>query len=244
MRDEFKAYYQSEHKIGLNNLVIVRFGLEPLERLEALQLSREECKSALNLPLDRKSVCLGYNAFPGQQHIDILESFRRHQDALSDRIHLVVPMTYGGDDRYKAKVSRMLHSTRYRFSVLSNFMNDREIAMLRKASDYFINLQITDQLSGSMLEHLYAGSNVLTGSWLPYGVLDELGVTLLKVDDVSGAAEKIAKHLMNGSGSKKSMNSEIIYEFSYWGNCIRSWNELYKVSQMRRDTAQKQQHMI
>jgi hypothetical protein len=139
-----------------------------------------------------------------------------------------VPLTYGGNVHYKDKIVRKLNSMDYQFTVLTSFLNDRQVAMLRKASDYFINLQITDQLSGSMLEHLYAGSTVLTGSWLPYNILDGLGIRLLKVNDVPQAAKVIKDHLLNGKTDDSEMNGKLIYDFSYWGNCIKSWNDLYK----------------
>jgi hypothetical protein len=226
MMEEFRSYYLKHHDIVFKQLSINRFGLAPLDDLKNLKLTREECKSELNLPIESITITVGYNAFRGQQHDEIIKSFKAVADKLDARVILLFPLTYG-DQVYGDHLNSKLQGLGLPYKVFSSFMTNREVALLRKASDYFINLQITDALSGSMLEHLYANSIVVTGSWLPYGVLDKLGIKIHKINDVSQVGEIMIKLIEDKTHNFDNTNGDKIFEFSYWGNCIKSWNELY-----------------
>jgi len=109
-------------------------------------------------------------------------------------------------------------------------MPDREIALIRKASDVFINVQVTDQFSGSMQEHLFAENVVITGDWLPYKTLDERGVFMRKVSSVDDVGRELLHVAHNLDSLRKNclINPDIIWELSSWEKNIQSWVGLYE----------------
>lgn len=229
MLNELAQYYKKNFNIEFSKLSIARFGLAPLEDLNSLELSKNECKAKLKIPNNSIAVCIGYNASIGQQHFEIFDSLSKMNNINADEIYLILPLTYGGNAAYIDQIIEKVNSLQFKFKIYTGFLSNKDVAILRKASDYFINLQITDQLSGSMLEHIFANNVVITGSWLPYDVLSELGIELVKIDQVNQIGKVLEKLIQSGAHLKnESGNSKIIYNNSYWGNCISAWNKLYE----------------
>lgn len=229
MLEEFAQYYREKYNIEFRKLTVVRFGLAPLEDMELLNLNKDKCKFKLNIPVESITVCIGYNAHLGQQHLEILESLGKINNELHENVYLLLPLTYGGNAEYIEKIIEKANNLKFKFRIFTEFLSNYDIAVLRMASDYFLNLQITDALSGSMLEHLYANNIVITGSWLPYNILSELGIDIVKINHVNQIGKVISELILSGAHyNNKSENRKILYDFSYWGNCIKEWNKLYE----------------
>jgi len=224
---EFDEYYNKRYS---SKLRICRFGLAPLEVLRDLELNQRECRKLLGLPEDSFIITVGYNNNPAQQHIKILNSIEKHKREIPKNVFLVLPMTYGATEEYRNTVRKHLEQHGFRYRIFDKFMPDEEMAMLRKASDLMIQVQITDQFSGSMQEHLYTENIVITGDWLPYGILDEKGVFMLKVSSVEEVGEKLVYALNNLDSLKEKCkkNPEIIWELSRWEKNIQSWIDIYE----------------
>jgi len=224
---EFDDYYDKRYS---SKLRICRFGLAPLEVLRKLDLNKMECRKHLELPEDSLILTVGYNNSPAQQHIEILNSIQKRRREVPENLFLVFPMTYGATDEYRNTVRKHLEQHGFRYKIFDKFMPDEEMAMLRRASDLMIQVQITDQFSGSMLEHLYTENVVITGDWLPYGTLDEKGIFMLKVSSVEEVGEKLVYALNNLDSLKEKCkkNPEIIWELSSWEKNIHSWIDMYE----------------
>jgi glycosyltransferase involved in cell wall biosynthesis len=224
---EFDEYYDKRYS---RKLRICRFGLAPLEVLRSLELNKKECRKSLGLPEKPLVVTIGYNNSPAQQHIKILNSIEKHKREIPKNVFLVLPMTYGATEEYRNTVRKHLEQHSFGYRIFDKFMPDREMAMLRKASDLMIQVQTTDQFSGSMQEHLYTENVVITGDWLPYGTLDEKGVFMLKVSSVDEVGEKLVYAINNLDSLKDKCkdNPEIIWELSSWEKNIQSWIDIYE----------------
>jgi len=224
---DFDHYYQVKYS---EKLRICRFGLAPLEVLRKLELNKMECRKHLGLPEDSLIVTVGYNNSPAQQHIEILKSIEKWKREIPENVFFILPMTYGGTDEYRNTVRKHLEQHGFRYRIFDKFISDEEMAMLRKASDLMIQVQTTDQFSGSMQEHLYTENVVITGDWLPYGTLDEKGVFMLKVSSVEEVGEKLVYAVNNLDSLKEKCkkNPEIIWELSSWEKNIQSWIDMYE----------------
>ena len=95
-------------------------------------------------------------------------------------------------------------------------MPPNETAMFRKACDALIQVQDTDVLSGSMLEHLYAGNAVVTGDWLPYGKLIAFGVLCRSLWTVKSIKEVPTWLRVALRYSEETTGLHRIYEFTSW----------------------------
>ena len=96
-------------------------------------------------------------------------------------------------------------------------------------TDVMIHVQTTDQLSSTMMAHLYNGNVVLAGSWLPYSDIKKKGIKLYDVDGFEDLGSKLQDVVENISEYKNTCeaNKQKVYEFSSWEYCIRDWYNIY-----------------
>ena len=209
---------------------ICRFGLNPLEKIENIKLSKEECKNHLKWDCNKIAITIGYNYSKIQQHKKIINQLCNSDFIkFKNKIQLIFPITYGSDPEEKFKIIAELKKIPFEVFYYENYLSNEEIAYIRKASDIMINLQKTDQFSGSMQEHLYAENIVITGSWLPYKEFIDLGVEFIQIDTISDLPEKL-KFLVNNFSEftkRNEKNPAIIKQISSWESNIKNWLAIY-----------------
>lgn len=223
-------YFKMKYNWNKNNLKLCRFGLTPLENLKRLATTREECKKQLNWNLQKMAVTIGYNLHTAQQHLEILTQFDNEKvKKLKDKIQLILPITYGGTPKYKNQLLEKLKQLPFESITYDTFLTDEKVAQIRKASDIMIQLQLTDQFSGSMQEHLYSRNVVITGSWLPYETMKENGAWFIEIDKLEELAKVIPVIIKDFEKYelKTKNNPQVISELSSWDKNIYSWIDLY-----------------
>lgn len=226
--EEFSKYF---NKIDKDKLKVKNLGLVALEILRNIEhISKKDCKKSFNISTNSLVVTCGNNASQGNEHIKIIKSIEMIKHKLSANVLFIFPFTYGFIREYFLQVKDLLDKSNLNYRVLTNFLSDYEVAQLRKASDITINLPISDQLSGSLQESLYAGNVVITGDWLPYKILEEKGIFMLKVSSMDEVGEKLVYSLNNLRDLKESCkgNSQIIWNMSSWDKNIDSWIQMYQ----------------
>lgn len=223
-------YFKSKFNLQKDNIKLCRFGLAPLETLNNLTLPREEYKKLLGWNTAKMAITIGYNLNSAQQHLEILNQFEDKKiKNLNDKIQLILPVTYGGKTKYKNQLLGKLHELPFEYTVYDTFLTDERVAKIRKASDIMIQVQKTDQFSGSMQEHLFARNVVITGSWLPYEIMKEYGVWFIEVDKIAELSN-IIPHVINNYKTyeeKTVNNAQAIAALSSWEKNIQNWIDLY-----------------
>jgi glycosyltransferase involved in cell wall biosynthesis len=210
---------------------ITRFGLAPFETIDAYRhLTRREMLEILGIKNKPYIVVCGYNANPGQQHLKLIDALDRLSKEVRDQILFLFPMGYGGDKNYIRTVRTRLNDSRLDGVVLERFAQGKQLAALRLLPDMMINMLITDQLSGSMQEYLYAGKCVLAGSWLPYKTLERKGVTFIKVSSFEQLPDKVAETLahMKRCQYVAQANKQAIGKLSSWEEVLPMWLDVYR----------------
>ncbi|MBR7033791.1 MAG: hypothetical protein IKI03_09195 [Clostridia bacterium] len=206
---------------------VIDFGSSQIECIDAYSKEgRGASKSALGIDEDALTICVGHNGFESQQHLKLLDAISSLPPVLKDRVTLILPMTYGGRKKYRAEVKDAAGS--FRHVIFDSFMDSDTVARLRVASDVYINAQVTDALSTSMLEHIYAGCEVLVGSWLSYPELREWGVSIGEFADFNELAGLIEKRLVGQSANKEELerNHQILHRYLSWETCRKKWHEV------------------
>ena len=169
-----------------------------LDNLDEIQKQRQNRGKYLNLNDNgRIIVTCGYNLGRAQQHLKIIESISALPDRIKDNLHIVIPMTYGRiDTYYKEEVRHALNESGLLFTMLDKSLSKVELADMRLQSDIVINIQTTDALAASLVEHLYAGSILIVGDWLPYSIFDENGIRYFKTDvnSLSSVIKNVVEH--------------------------------------------------
>lgn len=226
MMDDFNVYYKNEFQ---DKLSICTLGSQTLEVMNKLSSNKTSCKQAFDIPEEKTVITLGYNGNPEQQHIKVINSIVDLKNKLPSNLFFVIPMTYANRRRHKTQVEDLMRASGFDYKILDRFLTDKKTAKLRRASDIMIQVQTTDQFSGSMQEHIYEKNIVITGNWLPYKTLDEKNVFLLKVNTVDEVGNTLLYALknLNTLKSKCEKSSKIIWELSSWESAINDWTKLY-----------------
>jgi hypothetical protein len=209
---------------------IIRWGLRSLDVIAALQESesQDETRNKLGVPLGKVVVTCGYNGSRAQRHATMIDALAALSPAVKCRLFALFPMTYPDDPVYRNEVKKSLESARVEYRIVDVKMSIEDICRIRVASDYAVNIQTTDSLSASIQEHMFAGSSMIVGNWLPYDVFEKIGVPLQKVataEEISAALEKSTVEVT--SVRSRPPYASRIYDYSSWSSNIGKWLELY-----------------
>lgn len=192
------------------------FGLSQFTFIE-----KNRSKYAL-LQKDKVNIVIGTNGSPNQQHLEILRQLALVPNDCLSKYHFIFPMSYGGDNAYRESIKNKAIDINISFSTIETVLNDDELSLLRLKTDILLQLQETDQLSGAMLESIFAGAHIITGGWLPYQTLDALNLKWSKINDFSELPEKLIR-LLCLSSEEKERNKELISRMFSWEYRIKNW---------------------
>lgn len=225
---EFNSYYDGRYS---DKIRLARFGIAPVDAMKSLSINKEKAREMLSIPGDAVVVTIGTNGSPAQQHESIIRAIAQHRERLPQNAFFLLPMTYACGAPYRERISVLMTSCGFtNFRVLSSYLSDEEVAMLRCSTDILLHLQKTDQLSGAMQEQFYAGGLVITGDWLPYRPFDERGIFMLKAKSIEDAAAMLPNAVSNLENYKLrfASNTDRIWEMSSWESNIKTWTALYE----------------
>ncbi len=181
----------------------------------------------LDFPFDNKIVTVGYNADPGQQHINIINQLSKYE---WKNCIFIFPLTYPKNTDYVNEIESLLKSTRLSYFILDKFLLCDQIAALRLVSNVFIQLQISDCLSASTQEHLYAGSRVITGKWLPYTTLVKAGVQFTSISSLGELVDCLNQIIEDDNQELVINNRKAIAALSSWNSVIDEWIRMVNFS--------------
>jgi hypothetical protein len=209
---------------------VVPFGLRSLDVIAELQQSesQEETRRKLNIPRGKIVVTCGYNAIREQCHAKMIEALTALSSVAKSRLFILMPMTYPDNQSYREEVRKSLVSADVEYRILDKIVSIEDMGRVRIVSDYAVNIQTTDSLSGSIQEHMFAGSLMIVGKWLPYGVFETMGVPLQRIEshgEITSIMEKAA--LARPARRTEPEYADKIYDYSSWSSNADRWLELY-----------------
>ncbi|MFC2156949.1 glycosyltransferase family 4 protein [Acidobacteriota bacterium] len=213
-----------------SNTRVLRLGLRVLDVMDDIsEETKSESRKSLMIDPDSLVVTCGYNATPEQNHLEVIQSLLDVRDKIPAKVLFIFPMTYG-DKIYREEIQRDLKDSDLNYLIIDRFLEDVDVARLRKSSDVLINVLQTDHLSGSLLEHLYARNIVLCGSWLPYDLLEERGVFFFKVDKPEDVGKKIVEIMAqrNNLYLMTENNPQLVSDLSRWDINMKHWIQAYE----------------
>ena len=182
------------------------------------------------IPQQRCVVCVGHNGFPENQHLEVLSRLAAMDPALKQHLALIIPMTYGGDEEYRAQVREAALQTGMPFTILTDYLTSEDVARLRVSADVMIHVPISDSLGGSMCATLYAGNAVITGAWLPYGELRRLAVPMFEIESFDDLPQVLyrAADRQKMSDADKGLVRQRIRDIADWSRLTEDWCAVYR----------------
>ncbi|MCI9336279.1 MAG: glycosyltransferase family 4 protein [Lachnospiraceae bacterium] len=226
--DFISRYGQSRDKIRW-----VNFGIEALDYIdENLGNNLGELRQEFGISGTKLIVTCGHNANDSHQHLRMVSELTKMKPVNRDSVILVFPMTYPeGQNDYIRKVQAELDKAGFDYRILTGFMDTTKMAKYACISDIMVHVQTTDQLSSTMLEEMYAGSVVVVGNWLPYGMLRNKGIEFWSVDYMGELADILDNIVENFDTyrSKCKKNRKKIHELSSWDETGERWINLWNM---------------
>lgn len=183
--------------------------------------------------VEKGVIVCAYSAGTVMRHKMIIDALNQVVNKLSG-YKMIFPMTYGwrgGETR--AMVKEELKSSSFDSLVLEEYLTIEKLQALRLAADIFINIPSRDQMASSMLEHLAAGSVVITGKWLPYSSLVEKGIYFIEMEtplDLPRVLSIVLDNLADYREKSKG-NREIILNMMSWDSIKTNWYKYYELEQ-------------
>ncbi len=187
-------------------------------------------KKQYSIPNNHKVITIGYNAKEVFKHIPILKELNKMDDSLKTKLTCILPLTYSRNDEvYLKELYQVIEGLDLNVVCFNSFMSHQDLAKSRLISDVQIQLPISDALSGSVTEALYAGNVVLAGAWLPYGIYERNNIsieTLTNFEDLKPEIERILKNLeelkVRDSDRKDKIKAVFFPEIT-----VKAWMDLY-----------------
>ena len=210
---------------------VVRFGVDVIDSIkERKNTSSDSLKTKWGIPEGKIVVALGYNGSAAHQHFEMIKAIGEMPREVINRCFFIIPMTYGVANReYRDLVEDSIKKVSGDYAILDEYLSTDEMAQIVMLSDVMIHMQTTDQLSSTMMAHLYNGNVVLAGSWLPYSDIKDKGIILTDVDDFECLTHILNDVVLNIEKYKEEChgNKDRVYEFSSWEYCIKDWYGIY-----------------
>lgn len=181
VNEDMKKAFLSSFK-GVNNKepVIRLMGMgfmftEGIDRLRGASDSDIlKMKEHFGVSTSKKLIVLGYHGRHAMQQVKTLKSIVHSEQFPLNDVQFIVPAVgMRAEDMYElTEISKSGVDVK----IFDTFIPNDHLSEFRYIADVFINAQISDASSGSMIEYLYADVVVLNGGWLVYSSLDRRGI--------------------------------------------------------------------
>ncbi len=179
-------------------------------------------------------ISVGHNANPFNNHLEIVKCLKKLPDSIKEKIKLVFVFGYGIGEKdnwieYKSQLVEMLDRYQFKYLFYNDYLNEKEIARLRKESGIFVHLPASDALSAAITECFYAGNLVITGSWLPYGPFRQAGLKYEQIIDFKDLPRTLERAVTNFQLLKTDLqkNHDKVTSHFLSEDVDRNWIALY-----------------
>lgn len=174
---------------------------------------------------------IGHNAFEANNHIKIIEAIGNLPQKIKSEITLVMHLSYGGNNKYIELLKNISKKEDILdIRIITSFFGPKEMALLRISTNLMIQMPISDALSGAMTEVLYAGNNVIVGSWLPYGFLRRKGIHFFESESFLELPKLVEQVFMrkDNFAEKNKDNPNVVRDFLFPEITTPKWIQLFQ----------------
>jgi hypothetical protein len=225
-------------KFGRNLYDKIQISMFPIEEKIYAQMDLNEknekkltlFKEKFGYASDKINVLIGHSGSIFNNHLKIITALQNciHRD----KLHLIVNLNYAisetGKKKYRKELNQALLTIGCSYVILEKFFVNDELAVSRLASDIFIHAPVSDALSSTLLELLYASNVVITGSWLPYKTFRKAKLKYHEINDFSELKIKLDFLIENLRSEKESAkeNKSLIQDYFFNDDIIKKWSHI------------------
>lgn len=210
---------------------INRFGVDIIEDFVNVVDEKSVVKRKWNISDGKIVVMCGHNAIWQQNHEGMIAAIEKIPVEVKKKCFFLIPMTYPADRKeYISKIENEIKSIDVDYMIQREFLNSKEMAEFAICTDVMIHVQDTDQLSSTMMAHMYNNNIVVAGAWLPYSDIRNSGIEFFSIEKVEDLTEILTDIVNNIDEYKEkvSNNKEKVYRMSSWEFAAKEWVNTYK----------------
>lgn len=185
----------------------------------------EESKARFGLE-GRYVITCGYNSRLSQRHEAIIDAVAKVKDGLPANLTLLFPFTYGllpwmGYDQW---ILDKCSQCGLKGVVIGEFLNNKDMYLLRNATDMFVHVQTTDAASACVMQYILCNKKIVHGSWIKYNDLEQFQpLFYFPVDYMEELGEVILEaYQSEGIAIPREVFDTIMAKG--WGNKMRQLN--------------------
>lgn len=193
--------------------------------------SKSFCKKHFHMNEDKISIAIGYAGTPVHQHGKVIQELENLSSEIKSQIQIILHMPVSANNsEYIREISEQMDKINCDYVILKEFLPDNEIALLRCAIDIFVHSQVSDALSGTLLEYLYAGALLINPAWIQYDELKERGIKYVEYaefPELTGIISEIVRNKQTYFDKYTSDKKEL-EDMNSWEMVSAKWRKLYE----------------
>lgn len=226
IHDKFIFFYGHDFD---EKIVSAPFASPSLEELNNQMriFSKSEAKKSLGFDQQRICVSVGYSGKKYHQHLKVIEQLSKMSNAEKQKFYLVVHLAGICDPLYQGEIEAALKRSGFDYSILPESFSLKRMAMLEIATDIFIHAQVSDALSSTVREYIFAKTVLVNPDWIKYQEFEDLGVKFIQYKDFSELPTILTKLLDGEINIDKDANSRLIYDNFSWKEAKPKWDSIY-----------------
>ena len=224
MHEMLRKYFGTKFD---DKCIYIGFGGPALTYIRDCNISKSDSKIKLGLDPSKLTVAVGYNGNRDQQHIEAIKAIGVLDEMQKDKIQLLIHLVSCQDDGYIDEIIKELKEYNLNYVIIRDMLDLKDIAIMRVATDIFVHAQISDGLSGSIREAVYAGSTLLNPSWIKYDKFDKDGVEYIQFSDFLDLTKKMRDVLNGDCKIDTKVNKTIIYDEYSWQAVEQKWLRIF-----------------
>lgn len=219
-----KFGHNLQAKVSLNYFILSERIFNRIDFYSGKQKEISNLKKRFKISLDKRVIIIGHSGDCADQHMEILRHFENK--AISKQLVFILPLSYGLTEEYEKQLIDYQSTSSLDIILQTDFLSFDDLAALKLAADYVVMTPISDGNSAFLIESIYAGSQCIVGSWLPYGRMIEVGLPLIEISALELIPERVLQ--VNTSATDRDITAiRKIIRIEYLSrNIINKWNTI------------------
>ncbi|TRX20897.1 hypothetical protein FNW25_14005 [Flavobacterium franklandianum] len=234
--------------LELREIILSKFGRDLFDKIQIAMFPIEEkiytqmdlnyenkkkiavFKEKFRYAPDKINILIGHSGSTYNNHLNIITALKECRN--KDKFHLIINLNYAisksTKKKYTKELNKVLPTIGCSYVILEKFFTNEELAVSRLASDIFIHTPVSDALSSTLLELLYASNVVITGSWLPYKTFKKAKLNYHEIDSFAELSTKTDLVIENFKSEKElsRRNKLAIQDYFFNDTTIKKWSQI------------------
>lgn len=220
----------AKFSIQRNKIRNLSYGSDAITEINRMkgQYSKMELAQMLDIPYADYYICCGYNAYPAQNHVDMLAAIAANAERLPKGSKVLFPLGYGGGEPVRKELEQVNMHYGLDIVYLMDYLSPDKVAALRLITDLFIHIQDTDAHCFTMREFLLADTQVINGQWLSYPELEQFGVPYYVCESKDTLKDVLASFFRGELPiAECSEDLKMCLQQSSWDSIASCWLDFY-----------------